>query len=196
MLYEASDIKELDYEDFVNDVSISTQIQYTFGDILEAEFGDKYESMCCMSWMEAVSKHAKYVIFLDDFLNGEGDDKQIINTYVEKIRKITPEYKAPEIINVDINTGTGKGSGACYVATAVYGSYDCPEVWTLRRFRDYSLAKTWYGRAFIRVYYAISPTLVKWFGQAEWFKSIFRVPLEKLVSKLNEKGYENTHYID
>lgn len=26
----------------------------------------------------------------------------------------------------------------CYVATCVYGSYDCPEVWTLRRFRDYS----------------------------------------------------------
>ena len=27
----------------------------------------------------------------------------------------------------------------CYVATAVYGSYDCPEVWTLRRYRDDTL---------------------------------------------------------
>ena len=26
-------------------------------------------------------------------------------------------------------------SGGCYIATCVYGSYDCPEVWTLRRFR-------------------------------------------------------------
>ena len=43
--------------------------------------------------------------------------------------------------------------GGCYVATAVYGSYDCPEVWTLRRYRDYSLAETWYGRAFIKLYY-------------------------------------------
>lgn len=34
----------------------------------------------------------------------------------------------------------------CYVATAVYGSYDCPEVWTLRRFRDERLAQTWNGR--------------------------------------------------
>src|SRR5699024_12626084 len=25
-----------------------------------------------------------------------------------------------------------QSSGGCYVATAVYGSYDCPEVWTLR----------------------------------------------------------------
>ncbi len=30
---------------------------------------------------------------------------------------------------------SGKKNG-CYIATCVYGSYDCPEVWTLRRFRD------------------------------------------------------------
>ncbi|NLX93020.1 MAG: hypothetical protein GXZ02_03995, partial [Clostridiales bacterium] len=42
-----------------------------------------------------------------------------------------------------------QGTGGCYVATAVYGSYDCPQVWTLRRYRDYTLAETWYGRAFI-----------------------------------------------
>ena len=41
----------------------------------------------------------------------------------------------------------------CYVATCVYGSYDCPQVWTLRRFRDDTLGSTWYGRTFIRVYY-------------------------------------------
>lgn len=40
-----------------------------------------------------------------------------------------------------------KATGGCYVATAVYGSYDCPQVWTLRRYRDYTLAETWYGRA-------------------------------------------------
>lgn len=55
-------------------------------------------------------------------------------------------------------------SGGCYVATCVYGSYDCPKVWTLRRFRDNVLAKSIDGRAFIRTYYAISPTLVRWFG--------------------------------
>ena len=32
-------------------------------------------------------------------------------------------------------------TGGCYVATAVYGSYDCPQVWTLRRYRDDILAK-------------------------------------------------------
>lgn len=73
------------------------------------------------------------------------------------------EHGMPESESID-------DSGPCYVATAVYGSYDCPQVWTLRRYRDYTLAETWYGRAFIRTYYAISPTLVKWFGHTEWFK--------------------------
>ena len=86
--------------------------------------------------------------------------------------------------------------GGCYVATAVYGSYDCPEVWTLRRFRDNTLAETCYGRAFIHVYYAISPTLVKWFGDADWFKNIWRAILNKMVKKLQGKGVENTPYKD
>ena len=87
-------------------------------------------------------------------------------------------------------------SGGCYVATAVYGSYDCPEVWTLRRFRDNTLASTWYGRAFIRMNYAISPTLVKWFGHTEWFKKMWKERLDKFVSKLQEKGFESTPYND
>lgn len=84
----------------------------------------------------------------------------------------------------------------CYVATAVYGSYDCPEVWTLRRFRDYTLAETWYGRAFIRTYYAVSPTLVKWFGNTEWFKNMWRPTLDRMVKRLNSDGVKNTPYND
>ena len=84
----------------------------------------------------------------------------------------------------------------CYVATAVYGSYDCPQVWTLRRFRDYTLAETWYGRTFIRTYYAISPTLVKWFGNTEWFKNMWKPTLDRMVKRLNVDGVENTPYND
>ena len=87
-------------------------------------------------------------------------------------------------------------SGGCYVATAVYGSYDCPQVWTLRRFRDYTLAETWYGRAFIRTYYAISPTLVKWFGHTEWFKKMWKGKLDRMVANLNAEGVEDTPYED
>ena len=48
-------------------------------------------------------------------------------------------------------------SDGCYIASAVYGTYDCPELWVLRRFRDYGLRKSKIGRAFVRFYYAISP---------------------------------------
>lgn len=87
-------------------------------------------------------------------------------------------------------------SGGCYVATAVYGSYDCPQVWTLRRYRDYTLAETWYGRAFIKTYYAISPTLVKWFGKTTWFKKMWQGKLDRMVSKLQANGVESTPYED
>lgn len=89
-----------------------------------------------------------------------------------------------------------KTTAACYVATAVYGSYDCPQVWTLRRFRDYTLAETWYGRAFIHTYYAISPTLVKWFGHTDWFKKMWKGKLDRLVANLNASGVANTPYED
>lgn len=90
---------------------------------------------------------------------------------------------------------TSKKSG-CFVATAVYGSYDCPQVWTLRRYRDNTLGSTWYGRAFIRLYYAVSPTLVKWFGKKNWFIKMWRKKLDEMVSKLNKNGIEDTPYQD
>lgn len=85
---------------------------------------------------------------------------------------------------------------ACYVATCVYGSYDCPEVWTLRRFRDNVLAKSWSGRAFIRAYYTVAPTIVRWFGGVEWFRSFWRKCLDRLVERLRNDGVEDTPYQD
>lgn len=89
--------------------------------------------------------------------------------------------------------GLNKG---CYIATCVYGSYDCPEVWTLRRFRDFTLDETWYGRLFIKCYYAISPVIVKKFGETKWFRTFWKTTLDKMVHRLNKKGVENTKYSD
>ncbi|MDD6036825.1 MAG: hypothetical protein PUC30_11690 [Lachnospiraceae bacterium] len=84
----------------------------------------------------------------------------------------------------------------CYIATCVYGSYDCSEVWTLRRFRDYILDSTWYGRAFIKCYYAISPSVVKVFGKMTWFRSFWKHILDAWVANLNSNGIEGTEYRD
>ena len=106
----------------------------------------------------------------------------------------TPPPAQP-ITNMPPQSNTTKQNG-CYVATCVYGSYDCPEVWTLRRFRDDTLASTWYGRAFIHTYYAISPTLVKWFGETTWFKKMWQGKLDKMVESLRSQGVEDTPYQD
>ena len=107
------------------------------------------------------------------------------NKGIEKIKKYDPSYQPPTI-----------DTSGCYVATAIYGSYDCPEVWTLRRFRDYTLDETWYGRLFIKIYYATSPTFVKYFGDVKIFRKMGKKYLDKKVSKLNNLGYENTPYHD
>ena len=93
------------------------------------------------------------------------------------------------------NNSAPKKSG-CYIATCVYGSYDCPQVWTLRRFRDYSLASTKLGRLFIKIYYAISPKLVRWFGKNNFVKKVWRFFTDKLVQHLQKKGVKDTPYKD
>ena len=121
-------------------------------------------------------------------------------SFSENIKKYEPSYEPPKnqtvadiTSNIQNNTQSSDG---CYVATCVYGSYDCPQVWTLRRFRDNTLAETMLGRAFIRTYYAISPTLVKWFGDTFWFKKMWKCTLDRMVSKLQASGVEDTPYQD
>lgn len=124
--------------------------------------------------------------------NTNGYPNWIKNTFDKKYRKLANTTSS----TTTNSTSTSSDSGGCYVATAVYGSYDCPEVWTLRRYRDNQLAKTWYGRLFIYTYYAISPTIVKWFGDTEWFKKMWKGKLDKMVSNLQSEGVESTPYED
>ena len=90
---------------------------------------------------------------------------------------------------------TGK-SGGCYIATAVYGSYDCHQVWTLRRFRDNKLKNSLFGRIFIKLYYGISPKLVECFGNNTFFIGFWRKYLDKKIIKLRNKGYSQDRYFD
>ena len=94
------------------------------------------------------------------------------------------------------STSKSSSSGGCYIATAVYGSYDCPEVWVLRRYRDNRLQRNALGRLFVKVYYAVSPTLVKWFGKKAWFTSLWRAFLDNKVSSLKRDGYSDERYND
>lgn len=154
-----------------------------------------------------------FAIKLYDALIAEGVDEYESGTYSfnkrdsayrglkEKIQIYGPgvwrkEISAEGMRYLSSSYSPSQTTGGCYVATAVYGSYNCPQVWTLRRYRDCMLAKTWYGRTFIRIYYAISPMLVKIFGHTNWFKNMWRRKLDLMVAKLKANGIKDTPYED
>lgn len=116
------------------------------------------------------------------------DSQNYILVYTAKIRQSESDYQPPVLPKV-------KSSG-CYIATCVYGSYDCPQVWTLRRYRDEQLSYNVFGRIFIRTYYLISPVLVRWFGSCKWFKRLWKPILDRMVNSLNSKGFKDTPYHD
>ena len=150
---------------------------------------------CKEEHLEAKTEIVK--ILLDCGIIVDGDESHNNRTLLnletaEPVKKVILD-KYPELQN-KITTAPSKGG--CYVATCVYGSYDCPQVWTLRRYCDNTLGATWYGRAFIRTYYAISPTLVKWFGNTSWFKKMWKGKLDRMVKKLQDQGVESTPYND
>ena len=126
----------------------------------------------------------KYITLIEEYitLGSPNDSYCNISEYSKYLKELGVEKQEKK--------------GCCYIATCVYGSYDCPEVWTLRRFRDNILDKTWYGRLFIKIYYAISPHLVSWFGDSKAFKSFWFRIIDRKVKKLNAMGISDDIYYD
>jgi hypothetical protein len=84
-------------------------------------------------------------------------------------------------------TSSSRSSGGCYIATMAYGSYDHPQVLILRRFRDQILSQSLTGRLFIKMYYFLSPKLVKLLSGHESINKAIRNTLDKISNHL-------THY--
>lgn len=178
-------IRERFAQDYVNNMASVTFLVYSLGNIIDENWGAKEQFNSVALWDAGIGYQNKYFRYLLD----PSPTIKSMETYADKIKAYNPEYKLPELKN----TSSG---GGCYVATSIYGSYDCPEVWTLRRYRDYTLAEKWYGRTFIKIYYAISPTLVNLFGETRLFKKICKGKLDKFVKKLQSNGVSSNPYND
>lgn len=176
--------------------------------ILSFEITDKYlknDIEGKIKLLEEILYDTKKIMTKDVEINQiyqSQNELSIYQKYYPILKELKPTTEYKQIDSLDKLKEEKKASekpqpkGGCYIATSVFNSYDCPEVWTLRRFRDNILASNLFGRLFIKTYYYISPILVKKFGKKIWFKNIWKKVLTHLIFNLNYKGIANTPYKD
>lgn len=175
-------IRDKYLQDYVNTCLDSILLSYMLGEAIEIYFGEEYaKDLSVPAWKQGVQQHKA---LMPNLAKKEIQTAEMMKR-VKLIQKYDSDYQTPNV-----------STGGCYIATSVYGSYDCPEVWVLRRYRDNRLALTKSGKVFIKVYYAISPKLVKHFGNTYWFNRIFRTKLDRKVSKLKAQGFSDNAYSD
>lgn len=100
-----------------------------------------------------------------------------------QVRAVTVPASAPAA-----STGGGGGGGGCFIATAAYGSYLAPQVRILRDFRDSYLLTNAPGRAFVALYYRLSPPVADIIARHELLRLLVRLILTPIVAMVAHLG--------
>ena len=124
---------------------------------------------------------------------------QEIKPYHVKALTISPDDSRLQLIGKAIDgktngaqTGIAESEqekkGGCFIATACYGSYAAPEVLVLRQFRDEVLLDSKAGRAFVQLYYTVSPPIARFILKREKLKECVRFFIVSRIVKMINKG--------
>ena len=146
-----------------------------------------------------------------DEREGKTNGNQLANKAISQIRSKYPDVKVaavsrsnqsetPSLVTKRAASGKSVPQNAppiqqnepakkegCYIATAVYGSYNAPEVLILRRFRDEVLKNSVLGRWFVCAYYRFSPPIAKRLKYAKRINKLVRFLLDRYVERLIKK---------
>lgn len=124
----------------------------------------------CHNIQPSPDKALDYCKYFNEEAKEQEDVKKLIKIVEEKVEE----------------EAAMKSSGGCYIATAVYGDYDAPEVLVLRAFRDDVLLQSIIGRLFVKVYYFVSPPLAQNLKKCSWLNSKIKKILDYFVSCLRK----------
>ena len=101
--------------------------------------------------------------------------------------------KPPPVPRPSTSAGgnTSTTSSGCFIATAVYNSYDHPQVLVLREFRDRVLFPRLWGRMFIQMYYKVGPLIAPHVAKSSRWKPFCRNILDHLVAHIKLRYSKN-----
>lgn len=118
-------------------------------------------------------------------INELKDADRIGKELIEDYKQLNPqEY---EMLKEDLlRADSGNSGTACFIATAVYGSPCTPEVTVLRNFRDDVLCKSSTGKAFVNLYYIVSPSIANFIAGHKKIKSLTMNLLNLLIRVLQK----------
>ncbi|MCL1806392.1 MAG: hypothetical protein FWG31_01690 [Oscillospiraceae bacterium] len=142
----------------------------------------------------------EYILILPTALYSRTEPNKIPNhgravAFIEKCRTMPCFARSENLKNtfqmkpIAENHESGEPSKKmkhCYIATAVYGDIEAPEVCRLRRYRDESLIHSRPGRLFVKLYYKFSPKLAQRLSPEGRFSRCIRRMLDVFVKRLGD----------
>jgi len=82
---------------------------------------------------------------------------------------------------------SSSGGGACFIATAAFGSYRAPEVILLQKFRDRFLLTNKPGTLFVNFYYRVSPSIADFISHYDSLRRATRLALKPLIFSIQHR---------
>lgn len=143
--------------------------------------GGRYWEKVAVTFFDSPGKKGQshYVVFVKDWRSDRSDEIVDRSMYGQWIPFSKQEYKRFKA------TEKSLARHGCFIATAVFGDIDAPEVVALRVFRNEYLCRNRLGRVAVRLYYRISPGIAEQLKRSPRACAIIKAFLRLLVCKFS-----------